>query len=331
MCMRALCVLGLLAACGDDPVHHLPDAPPGTDAPATSDAFVDHDSTILVAQSPGGPANGDPATWGGVLQYQVTGDGSALVAGTGIPKTQLEDPVDLLFRPATHELLVSNRHGNNAADGVPGSISRFHYDQASHAFTATGEITGNSLAGVHQVAISPTTGELFAANVNGPISRFTFDGTGAAVANGSLPLAAVRGVLVSPDGTRLYASSADALIHQFDLATGAELAPITVANGGELHFFAIRDGDLYVGGLSDGAVHRYRIGAGGALAFVQDIAADSPVSVAFSADGLEMFVTGHKTSDLLDRFRYDAPTDSWIKTDAIDQGASLGGIAILPG
>jgi len=331
--MRSL--LLLFAACGGDPVHHLPDAPLGGDAradgPPASDAFVDHDSTILIAQSPGGPANADPTTWGGLLQYQVTGDGSPLVTGTGIPRAQLEDPVSVLFRPATHEVLVGDRHGNNAADGVAGSISRFVYDQVGHGFTANGEITGNSLSGVHQVALSPTTGELFAANVNGPISRFTFDTSGAPVANGTLPLAAVRGVLVSPEGTRLYATSADDLIHQFDLATGVELAPVLAPRGGQLHFFGLRERDLYVGGLTDNAVHRYRIGTDGTLTFVQDIAADSPVGVAFSADGLEMFVTGHKTSDLLDRYRYDAATDTWIKTDAIGQGASLGGIAILPG
>ena len=320
-------VVALLAACGDDAVHHLPDGPPGGDGATADVSTVDHDSTILITQSPGGPLNNDPATWGGLLQYQVTGDGSALVAAAGIPKTMVQDPVAVAFQASTHELFVGERHGNNAADGVAGSITRFLYDQATHTFTAHGEITGKALAGVHQVAFSPTTGELFAANVNGPISRFTADGA----ANGTLPLGAVRGVVVAPDGKRLYASSATNQIIQFDLATGAQLASVTTSGNGQLHFFALRDHDLYVGGFADNAVHRYRIGSDDELAFVQDIAADSPVGVAFSADGLEMFVTGHKTSDLLDRFRYDAASDTWIKTDAIDQGVSLGGVVILPG
>ena len=326
--MRRVLLLVTMAACGDDAVHHLADAPPGTG----DEAGVNHNSTILLAQSPGGPGNGDPATWGGVLQFQVTGDGAALVAGLGLAKAQLHDPVALVYQPTLHELFVGERHGNNAADGVAGSIARFRYDQTSHALTANGAITGNGLAGVHQVAFSPTTGELFAANVNGPISRFTIDAAGTATPHGTLALPAVRGVWVSPDGGRLYATSFDSQLHQFDLATGAELAAVTVAGSGtQLHFFAQRGTELYVAGLSDNAIHRFEMASDGTLTFVADIAADSPVGVAFSADGLEMFATGHRDSDLLDRYRYDAATDSWTKTDAIDEGSSLGGIAVLPG
>lgn len=315
-------VLLILAACGDDTVHHLPDGPATVDGDG-----LDHDSTILIAQSPAGPGNGDPTTWEGVLQFQVTGDGAPLVAGTGLAKAQLHDPVSVVFHDG--EVLVSERHGNNSADGVAGSIARFSYNQATHALTATGSITGNSLAGVHQVAFSPTTGELFAANVNGPISRFHADGT----PNGTIPMPAVRGVWVSPDGSRLYASAFDTQIHQFDVATGTELAAITVGGAGtQLHFFAQRGIDeLYVCGLSDNAIHRFHMAADGTLTFVEDIAADSPIGVAFSADGLEMFAPGHRDSDLLDRFRYDPATDKWTKTDAIDETSSLGGIGILPG
>lgn len=315
------CLL-ILAACGDDAVHHLADGPALVDGDG-----LNHDSTILVAQSPGGPQNGDPATWQGVLQFQVTGDGAPLVPGTGLAKTQLHDPVALAFRGS--ELFVSERHGNNSADGVAGSIARFTYDQATHALTAHGSITGNGLAGVHQIAFSPTTGEIFAANVNGPISRFNADGTG----NGTIPSGPVRGVWVSPDGARLFATSPDTQIHQYEIATGTELAAVTVGGTGtQLHFFAQRGAhELYVCGLSDNAIHRFAMADDGTLTFVEDIAADSPIGVAFSADGLEMFAPGHRDSDLLDRFRYDPATDKWTKTDAIDEVSSLGGIGILPG
>ena len=95
MVLRTLGVLlVVLAACGNDDAHRLADAPPGHDdaplggeAPApidSPDVIIDHDSTLLVTQSPAGPSNGNPSTWGGILQFQITGDGGALVSGAGV-------------------------------------------------------------------------------------------------------------------------------------------------------------------------------------------------------------------------------------------------------
>ena len=59
------------------------------------------------------------------------------------------------------------------------------------------EITGNGLDGVHQVAFSPTTGELFAANQGNGISRFVFDNAGTPAANGTIGSGTTRGVFVA--------------------------------------------------------------------------------------------------------------------------------------
>jgi hypothetical protein len=64
---------------------------------------------------------------------------------------------------------------------------------------------------------------------------------------------------------------------------------------------------------------------------VQAIAAESPVGVAFSADGAEMFVSGHQTVDLLQRYTYDAASDTWTPSGTMDLGSSLGGVLIVPG
>lgn len=229
--MKWLVALALpLAACdscNDDKVRHTPDS---LVIDARADASLldasDPNSTVLITQSPPGPTNGDPATWGGVLQFQVSGDG-----------------------------------------GTSGSVSRFAYTRSTHAFTALPEITGNGLDGVHQVAFSPTTGELFAANQNNGISRFTFDAR--------------------------------------SLRRARRQAPLRL--DGRQHDPPVRSRDRY-------RAHRRH-------------AADE----GHAADGGEMYVTGHRTSDLVQRYLHDASTDTWIPNGTMDLGTSLGGIVIAPG
>ena len=171
---------------------------------------------VLVTESPPGPDNGNRASWGGVRAFFVRGTGAVLESTEGIPATSLADPVGLAFRASSSEVFVSNRHGNNSADGVAGSIARFAFDPQTRRL-ARGAITGNGLAGVHQAAFNPVSGELFAANVKGGISRFTFDAAGTAVAADNATGEA-RGVAVSPDGKRLYVSGATPVIRQIRVA-----------------------------------------------------------------------------------------------------------------
>lgn len=334
----ALVLLALPACdgCGSDPNRHIIDSPhAGSDSTVFHDAALvdasNPNSVLFVTQSPPGPDNGNQATWAGVLQFSITGDGSPLVAEAGIVKTELADPIDLAFQSKTSEIYVSNRHGNNAADGVAGSISRYAYDQATHGLTQLAPITGNGLAGPHQIVFSPTTGELFAGNVDNSISRFTFDASGAAIANGTIGTGLTRGVFVSPDGKRLYATAASATIRQFDLATNTELTPVTITAPANpnLHFFGYRLGDLYVAALDLQKVYRYHLEANDDLTFVEAIDASSPIGISFSADGMEMFVTGHRTSDLVQRYTFDGTT--WQPAGTQDLGVSLGGILLVPG
>jgi len=53
--------------------------------------------------------------------------------------------------------------------------------------------------------------------------------------------------------------------------------------------------------------------------------------LALIADGAEMFVTGHQTVDLLQRYTYDSANDQWLPSSMMDLGSSLGGVLILPG
>jgi hypothetical protein len=327
-------------------------APAEASAPDAADGSRDAGSgfSLLVTETPPGPTI-PQNLWGGVLRFTFAGDGAPLSGAPGIDRSKVSDPASLAFRAASSEVFVGNRHGNT---GAP-SISRFVYDPVTGTLTPNGTITGNSLNQVSQIAFHPITGELFAANLNidsgglvvaGPkISRFTFDGAGNAVPNGTLGTGSAGGVAVAPDGKRLYTtfdaciagtvcsagSQTSNVIQQLDLAGGAESTATTIASAARLFQFAWRESVLYVGALDDNQVFRLTIDASDNLTLKDSIAADAPGNVAFSPDGREMFTAGTVTSSLIGRFTYDATKDSWTPLEKITTSSSLGGIVIVPG
>jgi hypothetical protein len=297
---------------------------------AAADASASAPFALFVTQSPPGPQNGDRATWSGVLQFLVSGDGAPFVPGPGIDKAMLADPVGLAYRAQSHELFVANRHGNDAADGIAGSISRFLYDASTSALTANGTITGNGLSGVHQLAFDPATGELFAANVVGGVSRFTFDAAGAAQPNGIIANGTTRGVAVSPDGKNLYVTTASNFIRHFKLPGAVETDPFNVPSPGGMHFMRFgQKGDLYAAALENQLIYEFTLSASGELAPRLSVMAASPASVAFSADGREMLTSGHRNSALIERFQLIGST--WTPAGSVDAQASLGDLLVIPG
>jgi DNA-binding beta-propeller fold protein YncE len=281
---------------------------------------------IVVTQSPAGPGNGSQSTWGGVLQFELPRDGGAFQQIAGIDAGLVHDPVALLYRAATRELFVANRHGNNSADGVAGSISVFVYSPATRDFRPSAEIVGNGLSGVHQLALSPMTGELFAANVNSGISRFLFV-DGGAVPNGTISSGPVRGVLISADGTRLFHTSASNVIRQFPVDGGAELTPLVLPGSPNLHFFDLHGDTVYVCGLDSQLIYRLADVDGG-LALVDSFPANSPISVRVDLTGQELWASGHRSSDVFERFELDA--GQWSLQVEYPTTTSLGGIELLP-
>jgi hypothetical protein len=293
---------------------------------------------VLVSAAPPGPFIAQNL-WEGVLAFKVAGPGAPLVPATGIDKSLVADPVALAFRASSSELFVGNRHGVNAADGVPGSISRFVYDRAAGTFTAHGTITGNSLRAVDQILFVPGTGEMLAANFTYPdsgpaISRFTFDADGNAVPNGTLAAGPAGGVAIAPDGKRLYLTTgglASSAIRLFDLSNGgAPLPDVTIAGAPRLFNMAVRSGLLYVAAVDVSKVYRLTIGPSDDLTLKDSVVADGAASMAFSPDGSEMFTAAHLTSEFIDRFSYDAAGDTWTSTTKVMTSSSLGGIVVLP-
>ncbi len=281
---------------------------------------------LWITESP--PYNASPETWGGLIRYRLEETDGAATGIAGIDKSELFDPAGLVFRETSQELLIGNRHGN----GGNGSISRFLYDNDTSTFTANGQITGNSLDGVHQMALNPVTGELFAANYGGGISRFLFDGAGNAIANGTIGGSQwTRGVAVSPDGERLYATSVTNVIRQFDLATGTELTSVSVSGSSKLHNIRLRNNnELYVADPFTGMVYQFAMDSNNDLSNQVDIYAPSAVSLAFSPDGQEMFASGHLTSHQVTRLLLDPDTQVWQDNGAIYPEVPLGDIWVMP-
>ncbi|MBK9121484.1 MAG: PEP-CTERM sorting domain-containing protein [Phycisphaerales bacterium] len=280
---------------------------------------------LLVTQSPPGPANTNPATWGGVLLYDVAGSGGAATPRAGISPAELSDPCGLAHN-AAGEIFVSNRHGNNN----PGSLSRFTFEPLTGAFTATGVISGNGLYGVHEAAFNPVDGELFAANAAGAVSRFTFDTEGQALPQGTIGAGTMRGVAVSVTGDRLYVSKAGNTIERFDLNSGLPLPTIQVPGASSLHFMAWGpEGDLYVADYYASAVFRYTFDANQEPTLHSMIGGlTGALDVAFSPDGTEMFVAGHGNG-IIHRLGYDGVTDGWIPQSQLHTGVSLGGLLVV--
>lgn len=141
----------------------------------------------------------------------------------------------------------------------------------------------------------------------------------------------MRGVAISGDGTRVWATQATNQILVYDRATGDQLPSVTVEGGGTggLHFFEQGPGVLFVAALDDNAVYAYVTHADNSLVFGSTIEAASPVGLARTQDG-ELWVSGHRNSDLLQRFGIDLDTDYYL-IDSVDVTSSLGGVALLPG
>ncbi|MFN8219959.1 MAG: PEP-CTERM sorting domain-containing protein [Fimbriimonadales bacterium] len=272
---------------------------------------------FLVAETPGGSVGQDQ--WGGVRRYDVSGSGGTITQGVGIAKQLLSDPAGLALGPGG-ELFVGNRHGNSN----PSSVSRFLYDGTN--YVPNGTITGNSLFGSHGLNFSPT-GELFVANVNGPVSRFLPSG-GNYVANGNLNSGSARDVFFSSNGQYAYVTNAGSSLAKFDVATGSFLSTLGIAGSSGVHNGNWLGNALYLAANSSGTVHRLTFDANGDIATSDIVASVSDaISLDFSPDGQEMFVAGHRTGNIT-RFGWDG--SHWNQTDVLNVGVNLGDIQVVP-
>lgn len=272
---------------------------------------------LLVTEAPQG--NNPPDKWSIVLRYDVVSTGGSATPGNGIDKSLLKDPAGLGVR-ANGEILVGNRHGNSQV----GSISRFTYDAATDAYVPSGTVTGNGLFGVHEVTVSPISGELFAANVGGGVSRFLFPGDNP-VPNGVLGSGSPRGIAISQDGKWAYVTFASSSVRRYDIANGA-FTDFPISGASSLHFGCIRGDDLYFADIGAGKAFHMTLDSGGNIvSAVPVVTVSLAADVELSPDGLEMYVPSHG-SGVVRRFLFNA--GNWVAIGDIPTGQVTLGTAL---
>jgi hypothetical protein len=286
---------------------------------AAAIAHADYD--FLVTQT---PAGSNPPPYFGVLRFNIDGAGNASPKA-GISAADVVDPAGLALS-STGELFVGNRNGNDVHPGG-GSVSRFLYNAGTDMYVPNGSFPVGQ-TGTHGLNFSPTTGELFTANVNGPVSRFLVTG-GGATPNGALNTGPARDVLISADGTRAYVTQGvNGNVLVFDVASGAQITTFTVPGAGALHFGSWRGSDLFLADYASGNVYDMTFDAlGNPLAATFAANSATSISVAFSPDGNEMFVPGH-TSGVISRFLNVGGV--WTPHGLITTGVNMGDIQIVP-
>jgi len=241
----------------------------------------------------------------------------------GIDKSQASDAAGVEL--VGLKLFVGNRHGNSGA----ASVDRFSYDANTDSFTKDLRISGNGLSGVHEVAVRPG-GELLAINLNNGFSRF-LNALGAPTANGvALPGTGARGVYVNPADTFAYVSQGtNSNLIRYNLSSGAA-TNYSIPNGDGIHFGTWLGNDLVIAALNQGRVLQISFDGNGAPTITKTLVqTTSPLSVAFSPDGKEMYAGNHFTG-LISRFLFDSLTQQWLPNGSFQCGTSFGDIAVLP-
>lgn len=276
------------------------------------------DYSFLVTNTPFG-SNAGPYT-NGILRYNI-GTGGAATAMTGISSANVVDPAGLAF-DSTGRLFVGNRNGNDLHPNG-GSVSVFNYDTVGNTFTFDSNFQSGG-TGTHGLNFSPVTGELFVANVHGPISRFI-----GSTPNGSIISGEARGVMLSPNGQFAYVTQGvNGQLLKFNVATGNLLNTFTVSGANSLHYGTWRGNDLYLADFNSSTVYGLSFnGAGDVTGSSAVVTAAGALSVAFSPDGNEMFVPGH-VSGIISRFVSNG--SGWTANGTINTGVNMGDIRIVP-
>lgn len=268
--------------------------------------------------------NPNQNVWKGVRRFHFSGSGGVVSERPGIDKSLVSDPAGIHL--AGQKLFVGNRHGGSGS----ASVDRFSYDIDTDSFTKDIRITGNSLATVLEVAVRPG-GELLALNLSNGFSRF-LDAAGLPIANGvALPSTVGRGISTNPSDTFAYlAQGVNSNLIRYNLANG-QATTYSIPNGNGMHFGTWVGNDLVIAAYSTGRILKISFDANGAPTSTTTIVqTGSPLSVAFSPDGKEMYAGNHATG-LISRYLFDNTLQQWLPNGSFQCGTAFGDFAVLPG
>ncbi len=267
--------------------------------------------------------------WQPVERYLFTGSGSAPRKLSFIPSKMTHDPSCAAFR-TPFELFVANR----ASHSGKGYISTFVMSSDGKDFVQGPPIRGNGLTDPHQIAFNPVDGELFCTNYkSGIVSRFTFDKFGRPVPNGTITMPDKKimvGLAVRKKDQQLFVSHYT-FVRRFRRnanGTYAYAGALSVQNKNGLHYMTFLGDELYLCAVFMDKIYRFSFDAQGNPVKKKSITSPSPISVAFSLDGKEMFAASHYAGGIR-RYQYDASRDDWVYKSTI-LTPKLGGLAVGP-
>jgi WD40 repeat protein len=257
----------------------------------------------------------------------------------------LADPLGLAFRWSSAELYVSNRGGNTTGLAT---IVRYSYDAKNHAF-GSGSTIVSGYSGFHWLTFNNKEDEIFVGTNNEGMRHFKLQGqTWMEQPRLAGPSDWIRGVAVSPDGKRLYASTAGYVIRQWDLNTNQELPAYTVADtSAQFHGITLcgptkmLNGVIYSQGCSTPqlyvndahqsgprAIYRFTIDAQDNLTMETKIDADPTFTTTFAPDTQELF-SGSSSQNLIQRFKIS--NNMWQpESTTIPTKNSIGTILVFP-
>lgn len=280
--------------------------------------------SVIAAETIAGSLGGNTAAYGGLQRYDFTASGGTATAGTGVPASQLVDPVGLRFKGGN--LYVANRHGNTTGTGSVMGLAWDGSNLGSPTLLATAASSAHQ--GMAGVDLDPN-GDMFVATVNSGTRRFRDNGSGYMDIGGTTS-GAVRDALVSPDGTKLYESRLNGTIVVTDiLANGfGTTTTFAVAGSNTLHQMTWQGGSIFAASYNSSSVHQIMVDANYNMTSSSIVANyNGAIGIAFSTDGQEMYVASH-TGNSIGRFMNNG--GSWVANGAIQTGHNMGYLATVP-
>ncbi len=280
--------------------------------------------TLFAAETNPGILGGNTSLYGGVQQYEFATTGSSATMGAGVLSSQVHDPAGLSSNNG--KLYVGNRHGSNLGQG---SVQEFLFDgTAPSGGTTIATASSGAFQGFIGFDFAPNS-DLFVTTSNGGTRRYRDSGSGYA-SIGGVSSGSVRDVMISPDGSKMIETTTDnRLLITEVLANSFGSTTTFVVNGASsMHQMAMRGDVLYVTSFNNGNVYKVNLDANfNPISSTAVATTPGALGIAFSPDGMEMFVSSHTGSRIA---RFLNSGSNWNQSGELLTGHNMGYLATVP-